>query len=285
VPYPIPVPVSRHRWSRPGELDIVDGSTSYTQRALRRAGLRGYQPATTAALLAAWETYRKPTFLDVGANGGLYATLCAKIFARSTVVAFEPAPAIANAVRAIATANQLAVEVEQVAVSDTAGTATLYLSKKSDASNSLTKGFRVAKGAVEVPTLPLDEYVAEHELQPDVIKIDVERHEIAVLDGAEETLRRHRPACVIEILPGDPADEHEIKERMSDLGYRVARLEASVTKGAQEDPALRDWLCWPAPGPPRGFVRRLRAWERAVARCVPGAEHNTPARQSDQFSS
>lgn len=271
--YPVPVPVSRHRLRPLGELDIVDGSSSYTQRALRRAGLRGYQPATTAALLATWEAFEDVTFLDVGANGGLYATMCAKVFPRSRVVAFEPAPKSAAAVRAISEANNLAVTVEEVAVSDRKGTASLYLSKKSDASNSLTEGFREAKGVVTVPTIPLDEYVQLNALAPNVIKIDVERHEAAVLDGATETLSQHRPACVIEILPDQKDDERELLGRLDALGYRSTRLEPSITRGKQEDPALRDWLCWPEPGPPAGFARRLRGWERAIARCRPGSEH------------
>lgn len=61
-----------------------------------------------------------------------------------------------------------------------------------------------AEGVVEhlVPTATLNEALAERLAPSDAvgfIKIDVEGHELAVLEGARATIERHRPALLLEI--------------------------------------------------------------------------------------
>jgi hypothetical protein len=68
----------------------------------------------------------------------------------------------------------------------------------------------------------LDSLVAERGLdRVDLIKIDVEGHERQVLDGAETTLRRHRPALVIETGHEAEGDRPAIHDRLHGLGYRM----------------------------------------------------------------
>jgi FkbM family methyltransferase len=275
--YEVEFPPSAARWRKPSRLDIVDGDTSYLQRALRRAGVRGYQPETTAALLAIWEHQEgRSTFLDIGANGGLYSALCAKAFPESTVVAFEPMPAIAEQVRAIAASNALDIRVEEVAVSDHEGVGRFYVSAKSDASSSLTEGFRTAKEVLEVPLITVDGFVDSTGLRPTVLKIDVEQHEPQVLAGAVETLSRFRPIVVIEILRDDETVVEAVAEQLERAGYSRRHLVPRIMHPDQEDPAHRDWLCWPDGPAPRRFERRLLRWERAVSRCAPGSELEQP---------
>jgi FkbM family methyltransferase len=51
---------------------------------------------------------------------------------------------------------------------------------------------------------------------PSVIKLDVERHELEVIQGALETITKHKPAMYIEIL--DPKND-EIVKMLEPLGY------------------------------------------------------------------
>jgi hypothetical protein len=44
----------------------------------------------------------------------------------------------------------------------------------------------------------LDSFFASQDRGPDFLKIDVEGHELAVLEGAQQTLQSHRPAILIE---------------------------------------------------------------------------------------
>jgi hypothetical protein len=52
---------------------------------------------------------------------------------------------------------------------------------------------------------------------PSFIKIDVEGHELKVLKGAEETLKKHKPTVLIEIH--DFSEDHDVHKFMMSLGY------------------------------------------------------------------
>lgn len=254
----------------PGDLplrpiELGDGQSSINQRQLRRVGLAGWQPATTAALLAAWELGPEPgVFLDVGANAGLYALLCRLLSPATRAIAFEPFPDTVAAGRRWAQANGVEVHFEQLAVSDADGHATLYVSERSDASNSLVAGFRRASATVDVRCVTLDHYLAREGLVPTVIKIDVEQHEPAVIRGADATLRRHRPVVVMELLETDAS--RQAHQRLRALGYTSCHLGA------------RDHLYWPG-GLPDAWQERFDGWLHAVSRCGPVPASRGPARR------
>lgn len=236
-------------------IDLDGGKASINQRKLRRDGLAGWQTTTTAALLTAWELTPKPgTFLDVGANAGVYALLCRLLWPSIEAIAFEPSPTTIAAGRRWARANDARVRFEQVAVSDTDGRGTLYLSTRSDASNSLVAGFRKASGTVDVELVALDTYVEREGVAPTVVKIDVEQHEPAVIDGAHAMLTRHRPVVVMELLRS--AASRRAHRRLRDLGFEPCDLGA------------RDRLYWPG-GLPAAWPERFEGWLRAVDRCAP----------------
>src|SRR5210317_1073903 len=52
---------------------------------------------------------------------------------------------------------------------------------------------------------------------PSFLKIDVEGHELRVLKGAEETLKKHKPTVLIEIH--DFSEDHDVHKFMMSLGY------------------------------------------------------------------
>ncbi|MFW5933458.1 MAG: FkbM family methyltransferase [Actinomycetota bacterium] len=235
-------------------IDLADGRASTNQRQLRRHGLAGWQPETTAALLAAWELSPRPgVFFDIGANAGVYALLCRLLQPSFEVVAFEPAPDTIEAGRRWAAANGVDVRFEQLAISDARGRATLYLSSRSDASNSLVAGFRTAKGTLEVDRLDLDTYVEREGLVPTVVKIDVEQHEAEVIAGARRTLAEHRPVVVVELLGARRT--RVVDRRLRELGYQPQPLGG------------RDHLYWPDVPPP-DWHTRLASWRTAVERCT-----------------
>ncbi len=272
--YRIPLPEG----GRSSTLDIIEPNTTATQRFIRREGLGAYEPPTAAAMLALCETYdRGFVVFDVGANMGLYGQLAASMFSPSIVHSFEPAPASAEVAQRISHGNGLAITVHEVAVSDEVGHAALHLSPVSDASNSLVEGFRVTDDRIDVRTVTIDSVVQETGDPPDIIKIDVETHERAVLDGARMTIENHRPSLIIEVLRRKGHDHgEEINAFFAGLGYRCFELSAEpdwephagVRGSGTTD---RDWLVVPD-DLPIGFPERWVVWRDRLSACT--AERN-----------
>jgi hypothetical protein len=69
---------------------------------------------------------------------------------------------------------------------------------------------------LETDLLSLDDFCRDRSLAPDLLKIDVEGHETAVLEGAHETLRR-LPTLLVEIST-ENARSGEVG-RLFSLGY------------------------------------------------------------------
>jgi len=158
--------------------------------------------------------------IDVGANDGSYVHFLRRHARR--VIAFEPMPSLARALRR---KFRRGVVVESVALSDAAGTVSLRMpvvddvvvtgcSTVSSAASATYPAYR----AIEVTMDRLDSVYGG---DVGFIKIDVEGHEQAVLDGAMATIRRCRPRLLVEVderlSPGGLA---RAKAYFRDLGYR-----------------------------------------------------------------
>lgn len=274
--YRIPLPSG----SRMPTLDIVEPHSTVVQRFLRRNGLACYEPPTAAALLALFDQAGPGfTFFDVGANMGLYAMLAACAFDPASVHAFEPTPATVTVLRKIVAANAVDVEVVPAAAGAASGRALLHFSAVSDASNSLVEGFKASTGGTEVAVVALDDHVRATGVVPEIVKIDVETFEPQVLAGAADTIRRHRPTIVIEVLNRRGHDHGaEITQAMEPYGYSYYELGASptwtprTTISGRAGSSDHDWLLAPA-ALTDDFGDRVDTWRTRLAAC--GAERNS----------
>ncbi|HEY5921526.1 MAG TPA: FkbM family methyltransferase [Kofleriaceae bacterium] len=142
------------------------------------------------------------TGVDVGAKVGMYTY---RIRARSSnVIAFEPNPLFCRMLHKVLKGER--TRIEQVACSRTRGTAVMRMPfdrrgvaqfgrSTIDAANPLQHE-RVARvETIEVETRTLDEYDLSN---VGFIKIDVEGHELAVLDGGARTIEGQRPNLLVE---------------------------------------------------------------------------------------
>ena len=142
--------------------------------------------------------------LDVGANNGLYSVLTSIVHPAVTVLAFEPYPVVQRILRLNIEANRLAerIEVRPYALSDANGTSTLYLPDPAhgllETSCSLEPGFKPWHQSMEIDIKRLDDVVLPSPVR--VMKVDIEGHEHAFLDGAVATIARDRPFIFIEVL-------------------------------------------------------------------------------------
>ena len=133
--------------------------------------------------------------IDVGANIGQF-TWWMRRYA-SGVIAYEPIPELAARLERAFGDD---VEVRRAAASATTGSAVLSIPTASDGSDraaaaSISNDFPDQR-TIDVPLERIDDL----DRGPvGYIKIDVEGHELDVLSGAEETLRRDHPTLLVEI--------------------------------------------------------------------------------------
>jgi FkbM family methyltransferase len=134
------------------------------------------------------------TVWDIGANVGLF-TFAAAVAAgpAGSVLAVEPDTLLAGLLRRSAAFNRgnAPVDVLPAAVSDDLSVARFHIARRNRPTNHLD-GFGTSQtGGIRatelVPTVTLD-WLATHFAAPDVIKIDVEEAEAAVLAGGSRVL-------------------------------------------------------------------------------------------------
>lgn len=171
-------------------------------------GLDGFEPETSRTLRFLFE--RATTFIDVGANCGLYSILGALWNPNLEVIAFEPVPLIFDGLKKNILLNQLEgrVRCENVALSNKSGRATLFLPGGEgldiESTGTLASdSWQSRKGSpqLEVETVRFEEYETRHPMRVDLIKIDVEDFEADVLEGMQRIIMRDRPFIVCEVLP------------------------------------------------------------------------------------
>ena len=158
--------------------------------------------------------------LDIGSNRGIYAHWMSwSVGRRGQVFAIEPQPEMAAWIREFTHRfRQSNVVVMECGASDADGTATLHRTKVGDGGASISSD---ATGAdtIEVPIRTVDEIVTELELtRLDFVKIDVELHELEVLRGAAECIRRFKPSILLECFK-DEAEDGRIFDLLTDFGY------------------------------------------------------------------
>ena len=199
--------------------------------------------ATLRALLP-----RDGIALDIGAHGGQVTRLLADLLPQGQVVAVEPS----SYARSVLRLNLLVRPRQNVTVVATAlgrepGVAALATPvKRAGALGYGTASLVPDAGrqAVRelVPVMPLDALVAAMDLpRLHLAKIDVEGYETAVLQGALGTLRRFRPALVVELardrLERAGSSPDELWDLLLSLGYAAEAL-----PGPRPERSDGDWL-------------------------------------------
>jgi FkbM family methyltransferase len=258
------------------------------QDILRRTGLAGFEVATQASLLTLMQRApREAVVFDVGAHIGLYAAMIATVYRshRPRIIAFEPTPATAGMCRLIREDNKIDFELVESAISAEPGEAELFLSDTWESSNSLNPDHRAHAKSVIVPVTTLDLFTAERNLDPYLIKIDVETYEPQVFAGAMATIERARPWIACELLADvDRAALAPRLERLEKVGYSFHRTCGTkpwpgVTAAQcldMLDNTSRDWLLAPRPPGPR-FYRDLARWTLGIVECDTSTNLHVPA--------
>jgi len=179
-------------------------------------------------------------FVDVGAHIGIFSLRAAKqMGAQGQVIAVEPNPRTAQRLRDnVEASGWTNIRVEEVACGASLGKATLFAGGLDNSGvASLAESNAVMNGGTgrisyEVDIVTLDHLVKGTALtRLDAIKIDTEGAETQILRGAAETLRRFRPAIVLETngqqLENMNSSIEELEALLSSYGYTKGRQGSS----------------------------------------------------------
>jgi len=171
---------------------LVDADTGGIATLLLFEG--EYEPQTTKV----FKQLLRPDMVvvDVGANIGYFSVISAWL--AKTVYAFEPETKnfgrLVENIKLNGLENVLPI---QKAVSSSNGKKTLYVSKHESGEHSLVRGRIIGtQTATDVETVRLDDIVES----ADLIKIDTEGNELAVLQGAERLLESGSVMLIIEVF-------------------------------------------------------------------------------------
>ncbi|MFF5144073.1 FkbM family methyltransferase [Streptomyces sp. NPDC013157] len=201
-------------------------------------GTFGYEPGT----LATWSRLaaQSSTIADVGAHVGYFSMIAAHANPKAKVHSFEPVDQIHARLSVNVRSNGVQnIRLHQAGVSSEPGWADISVRFSG---NLLSTGSTLEGGAApdaqqkRIQLLTLDEVFADTKL--DLVKIDVEGHEMSVLRGARQVLKRDRPTLVMEALVDASLDD--LVDEFEPLGYDVHWI-------AEHDGTL---VPWNEPRPP-----------------------------------
>ena len=178
------------------------------------------------------------TFVDVGAHIGVWSLVAGSaVGAQGSVIAIEPNPSTFQKLEHNLELNPDLAQWQScnLAASSRPGTAALHIAEMSEC---CALG-EAAAGSVTVPTSPLDSLLAGVPCHG--LKIDVEGHELDVIEGALATLERSRPWLCVEFnntihhLPA--LAEWTVHRRLTELGYRCWLFRDAVQKASRPNVA------------------------------------------------
>lgn len=177
---------------------------------------RSFEPETVAAFIAAVK--RDPAcVIDVGAYTGLFTLLAYRAGAHE-IIAVEPNDESYARIQANLALNKATATLLNAAVSDHEGPG--HIEVRDEQRTGLSSLAKLTKDRTAQPTTLLTVDLIPREQQVALIKIDVEGHELRVLQGAHDTLKTEHPTLIVETKSGNGGDRRaEVSEYLSTLGY------------------------------------------------------------------
>ena len=206
-------------------------------------GERGWEPQ----LVGWWRRFcgRASGILELGANVGYFTVQGARAGPRARYVAVEPHPVSAGVCRANLELNRVgSVELVTAAAVAGGGPAAAELRVPRDQLATPTVAFLGAGTELPEPmsrhvtrTIPVPAVDVRSLLSGvDLLKLDVEGQEHALLTASRDHLRTHHPTVVVEVLPGTTRLRRLLVELCRDDGYRcyAPRPDTLVRLGPDE---------------------------------------------------
>jgi FkbM family methyltransferase len=193
-------------------------------------GWLGYEPEVTPVF---YERAKKAgVVLDIGAHIGFFSILAAIANRESLVYAFEPLQRVYQRLERNLAINKLTnVHSARAAVGNKEGSQEFYFPDvEAPVSSSLRSDMllstlgEAAVRHVTVPVVTLDLFLQRENIRRvDLIKMDTERTEHEVLQGAREILSRDQPDVICEVWP-DADNIEPLETLLRQYGYQFYQL-------------------------------------------------------------
>lgn len=172
--------------------------------------------------------------LDIGANVGQYTLIAARdVGPNGRVHAFEPNPISYQALTSNIEINSFSnVSTHALAVSDSAGEVTLYVPDSDNMGEASLQMSQTGQRNTTVMSVTIDDWAQNADLgaapRIDIIKIDVQGLESAVLRGARQVILRFCPVIICEFeerwLRDSGTSSVELKHMLNELSYSANRI-------------------------------------------------------------
>ena len=174
---------------------------------------------------------------DLGANEGAITQIYRRLYPAARIYCFEPFPGNYSKLAASFSGDSH-IQCYEMAISDRTGNMCLQVSQGSEShslyepSSDYIERFPQAKtvARIEVETITLHDFCQQHGIEKiDILKMDVEGAELAVLRGAATLLNRgaisliYTEFFVIPNFPGHPL-LHDIAQYLYDFGYSIFNI-------------------------------------------------------------
>ena len=189
-------------------------------------------------------------FFDVGANVGLYSWEVRKVSPHRKILAFEPDPEnIKLLEKTLNGANFQNVEICKCALSYQLAEISFFQDILTSATGCVAgkdkpwieQYLNSSATEIRVKTETIDSVVRRDRI-PSLIKIDVEGHEIEVLQGGRNTLSKAKPLLIIESFP---PKQCSVLWLLDELGYHSIDADRHVSM----NPKTTNLFAWHPLGP------------------------------------
>ena len=147
--------------------------------------------------------YLKTTqvFFDIGANVGYYSLICSKFNTEAQIFSFEPmSSTYMKLIHNIALNACSNISPYNLGFSNEDSISRMYFNEAESGACSLRDIRGIGEPKEIAKFIKLDDFIEEHCIMPDLLKIDVEGAELFVLQGGERLLKERSPVIFIEIL-------------------------------------------------------------------------------------
>jgi FkbM family methyltransferase len=224
----------------------LDGQDTWLEWDLA-VSLVGHEVEIKHTYLNLIRVRRPKLFFDIGANYGLHSTLF--LLHGIPTVSFEPNPRCHQYFRKFTERNHVLADLQPVALGATEGWTDISFPERDTWLGSTNPAVmdQIARAhggqvtTVRVAQTSVDAFVQRDGKCPDLIKVDTEGNEAAILEGARKTLATCRPWVIFESWRD--AERDTLGSFFEGFDYRICALPLDLPRSpiVLEKRQLRDW--------------------------------------------